>query len=172
MKKGQVVVDLRDRRVGRLVVGQFIGGLGSKWHCRCDCGTEIDVAGGNLRRGISKSCGCLKREGGAAKVRSYSHGESKRAGSPPTAEYNIWGGMIQRCHNPKNAAWAYYGGRGVQVCPRWRKRFQAFLADMGRRPTPRHSIDRYPNPDGNYEPRNARWATPLQQRHNRSEALR
>jgi hypothetical protein len=75
--------------------------------------------------------------------------------------------MNQRCTNPRNKRYADYGGRGIQVCDRWRTSFAAFLEDMGRRPSPEHSIDRYPNNDGNYEPGNCRWATAKQQRANR-----
>lgn len=74
--------------------------------------------------------------------------------------------MIYRCENPNVKDWKYYGGRGIKVCLEWRESFEVFLRDMGTRPSPSHSIDRI-EPDGNYEPGNCRWATPLQQRHNR-----
>lgn len=77
-----------------------------------------------------------------------------------------WRAMIERCSNPRHIGFKYYGGRGVTVCDRWRASFADFLADMGTKPTPRHSIDRYPNAAGNYEPSNCRWATPGEQRAN------
>jgi hypothetical protein len=77
--------------------------------------------------------------------------------------------MIQRCRNPENPGWKNYGGRGIKVCERWRS-FENFLADMGRKPSPLHSIDRFPNNDGNYEPGNCRWATRFEQRHNRRDS--
>jgi hypothetical protein len=76
-----------------------------------------------------------------------------------SSEYVAWAGMKQRCLNPKNKGYKkWYGALGVKVCERW-LRFENFLADMGPRPTPRHEIDRYPDPNGNYEPTNCRWAT-------------
>ena len=73
--------------------------------------------------------------------------------------HGLWSGMIERCCNPSYPAYRLYGGRGIAVCARWRNSFQAFVADMGQRPSSKHSIDRYPNRDGNYEPGNCRWAT-------------
>jgi hypothetical protein len=80
--------------------------------------------------------------------------------------------MKQRCLNPCHPAWGHYGGRGITVCKRWRNSFKAFFADMGQRSSPKHSIDRYPDNDGNYEPRNCRWATQLQQSANRRQRYR
>lgn len=75
--------------------------------------------------------------------------------------------MIGRCTNPLNKDFADYGGRGISVCPAWRSDFTAFLEHVGRRPSRDHSIDRYPDGDGNYEPGNVRWATASQQNRNR-----
>jgi hypothetical protein len=74
--------------------------------------------------------------------------------------------MIQRCTNPRRKKYPNYGARGITVCEYWKNSFAAFLSDVGRRPTPRHSIDRINN-DGNYEPGNVRWALPVEQAHNR-----
>jgi len=79
----------------------------------------------------------------------------------------IWKGMIQRCTNPKRDAFIYYGGRGIEVCQRWLDSFENFLADVEPRPSPAHSIDRFPNPNGNYEPGNVRWATRAEQSRNK-----
>lgn len=94
------------------------------------------------------------------KVRDRNHGLSKGS------EYRTWSAMHTRCYNPKSKAFADYGGRGIVICDRWRNSFIDFLADMGMRPSPRHSIDRINN-DGNYEPLNCRWATKEQQDANR-----
>jgi hypothetical protein len=76
-----------------------------------------------------------------------------------TPEHKAWIAMKQRCSNPKDGAWKNYGGRGIQVCERWISSFENFLADVGKRPSPEFSLDRFPNNDGNYEPGNVRWAT-------------
>jgi hypothetical protein len=75
--------------------------------------------------------------------------------------------MKSRCNNPKNISYPHYGGRGIQIYPAWRHSFETFLADVGRRPDSKHSLDRIDN-DGHYEPGNVRWATRQQQVRNRS----
>lgn len=88
------------------------------------------------------------------------HGMSK------TPEYTAWNMMLARCGNQNNKSYHNYGGRGIQVCEQW-KSFENFFVDMGARPSPRHSLDRYPDQSGNYEPRNCRWATAREQTNNR-----
>jgi hypothetical protein len=87
-------------------------------------------------------------------------------GRSRTPEYAIWNSMRERCGNPKHKSFADYGGRGIQVCERWHS-FENFITDMGPRPSEQHSLDRYPNNDGNYEPGNCRWATSSEQFNNR-----
>lgn len=82
-----------------------------------------------------------------------------------TPEYSSWASIIQRCYNPNRGVFSHYGGRGIKVCERWLS-FANFFADMGPKPSPDHSIDRYPDQNGDYEPTNCRWATQKQQMRN------
>ena len=84
--------------------------------------------------------------------------------------YRTWDGIIQRCTNPNAHQYHNYGGRGINICQRWRLSFLAFLEDMGDRPNG-CSLDRIDN-NGNYEPTNCRWATHKQQRSNTRESIR
>ena len=78
--------------------------------------------------------------------------------------------MKARCYRRGHDHFRHYGGRGIEVCDRWRLSFQNFLADMGSRPGPEYSIDRIDN-DGDYEPGNCRWALDAQQRVNQRRTL-
>jgi hypothetical protein len=140
-------IDLTGQRFGCWTVIAYVGR--SHWLCVCDCGARVIVDGGNLRRGGSKSCGCLGRE--LTKTRATKHG---MYGSP---EYISWQHMKARCFDPQHVAYEHYGGRGISVCEDWARSFEAFFADMGSRP-PGCSLDRN-DPNGNYEPSNCRWPT-------------
>lgn len=148
-------------RFGRLVVISGEARRGNKrpaWICRCDCGQVTRAFTYNIKNGHTKSCGCLKVD--VTKAAKTTHGARR------SEEYGIWTGILTRCYNKNCRAYDRYGGRGIVVCDRWRHDFAAFLADMGHRPSPRHSIDRYPDNNGNYEPGNCRWATVEQQNRN------
>lgn len=134
------------------------------FRCVCDCGNETVANAGNLRKLHTQSCGCLQRENGS-KVGNLP--KAIKHGMCGTPEYSAWLNMIQRCTNPKATRYERYGGRGIKVCDRWRSSFDAFYADVGARPSPKHSIDRYPKNDGDYEPTNVRWATDAEQQRNR-----
>jgi hypothetical protein len=144
-----------------------------QWLCSCECGNETVVHGGNLRRGITRSCGCLKPEATSAWNREAKFIHGAAVGGQETREYRVWSSMKTRCYNPKSNNFKYYGGRGIKVCERWMagenglSAFECFFADMGPRPSSRHSIDRFPNRNGDYEPSNCRWATPKQQAQNK-----
>lgn len=90
------------------------------------------------------------------------HGHSSRGARTPT--YYSWRAMRARCKYACVRDYRLYGGRGIRVCERWED-FVNFLADMGERPEGA-TLDRIDG-DSNYEPSNCRWATPLEQRHNR-----
>jgi hypothetical protein len=130
----------------------------SQWRCRCVCGTETTVRTGNLRLAKGDRCTCAIRE--KTRARRRSHGES---GNP---EYRAWSEMKTRCENQASTSYADYGGRGIQIDPRWATSFETFLADMGRKPTPRHTLDRRDTEKG-YGPDNCRWATQREQQNNR-----
>lgn len=143
------------KRFGKLTVIKYAGIINHKssWVVRCDCGTTKIIAGFNLtkKKGGTKSCGCLR--GGIT-----THGMSN------TPEYRIWRAMLNRCQNPNAKCFHNYGERGIKVCERWQS-FDNFIADMGRRPSPRHTIERVDN-DDNYCPKNCIWATRKKQARN------
>ena len=93
-------------------------------------------------------------------------GKSNRThGMTNSPEWIAWARMKQRCYDPKIPWFERYGGRGIKVCERWQN-FEKFFEDMGKKPTPKHSIDRINNDKG-YEPDNCRWATQIEQQRNR-----
>lgn len=128
---------------------------------RCDCGAEKTIRFTSLRSGETKSCGCLRDE--LASVRSSTHGHTRNRDLSP--EYIVWFGMRQRCNYEKSAAYKHYGGRGISVSKDWES-FEAFLSDMGKRPSSSHSIERR-DVNGNYEKSNCFWATNSQQQNNK-----
>lgn len=152
------IIDLTGQTYGRLTAISFhsIKNRRHFWNCVCDCGKHHLSSAENLRFGYVKSCGCSKAQGN-----NRSHGESK---ARTTKEYRTWAQMRGRCYNKKHDSFNNYGGRGITVCERWKK-YQNFLADMGRAPSTEHSIDRKNN-NGNYEPGNCRWATKKEQSNN------
>lgn len=136
----------------------------SKWKCLCDCGNTSIVIGYRLKTAHTKSCGCIRHSVSVAA--NTTHGQAVTETGRPSSEYYAWAHMLARCTNPKNKAYYRYGGAGITVCDRWKK-FENFFADMGAKPSSIHSLDRYPNQRGGYEPDNCRWATPKQQNNNR-----
>lgn len=133
------------------------------WVCLCECGNVATIAGSVLRMGESRSCGCYSREVSAKNLRRA----ATKHGMHSTPEYFRWMSMKLRCYCKTHYAYPRYGGRGITVCDRWRHNFENFIADIGERPTDKHSLDRINN-DGDYEPNNVRWATAKEQANNRS----
>lgn len=98
------------------------------------------------------------------------HGDASNiTGKAP--EYRIWEGMKRRCLNPNMTGYSDYGGKGITVCKEWQESYEIFLKDMGRKPSPKHTIERI-NSKGNYEPTNCKWATPKEQANNRKNNRR
>ena len=163
------LIDIKGQRFGRLLVLEK-DSKPRMWRCLCDCGNTTLVTGPNLRRNTT-SCGCVLKEWSkklgsspeyikkrAAAVTKHGH---KRRGRV-TVEYKTWLAIKRRCYDTKCKDYGNWGERGIRVCERWLHSFDNFLADMGERPSDKHSIDRL-DPNGNYEPANCRWATMTEQ---------
>lgn len=133
------------------------------WACQCECGNFSIKTSYSLINDLSKSCKSCRK----TKARS----DKERRGSTKIewkGEYNSWIHMKYRCTVPTAHNYKDYGAKGIKVCDRWLESFWNFLEDMGKRPSENHSLDRYPNKNGNYEPGNCRWATSKQQQGNRT----
>lgn len=152
-------IDIAGQRFGRLlVIGPVGAGARMKWACKCDCGNTMETRSRSLRSGETKSCGCLHREIVRNLVRTH--------GMHASREYRAWSAIKDRCFRQGNSEFHNYGGRGITMCARWLESFENFLADMGPRPSAKHSIDRIDN-DGNYEPGNCQWSTTSEQARNK-----
>src|SRR5574344_1252156 len=109
-------LNLINRRYGRLTVtGRACNVKGQKtaWICMCDCGNTVTVRGGDLVRGSTKSCGCLRKETASATGRTHAKSETEKR------LRRIYSSMRSRCNNPNNVAFSQYGGRGITVCDEW-----------------------------------------------------
>lgn len=132
------------------------------WFCLCDCGVKKAISQNHLRRGSTKSCGCLSSTE-MLRQRSTKHG---KYGQPIWA---VWASMKQRCSDMSVRSYASYGGRGITVCDRWLESFENFFEDMGDRPEGLQ-LDRIDNNKG-YSKENCRWVTPSQNCRNRRDTL-
>ena len=153
-KRPKNFIDLTGKRFHMLKVIKYIGN--SKFKCQCDCGKITTPASVSLRKGLTKSCGCLSHK--SLGIRNRKHGYS---GTPT---YQSWANMVRRCTDKNAKDYRYYGGRGIKVCIRWLK-FENFLKDMGEKPEGM-TIERVHN-DRDYKPSNCKWATMSEQNRNK-----
>ncbi len=149
---GQLTVDQPGHMnaLGRMAVG-----------CICSCGGRKDAKPSDLRRGVVTSCGCAKL---AILLDRNARMATHRMSATP--EHHIWRGMLTRCLCKTSKYYPRYGGRGITVCDRWKDSFESFYADMGPRPSRKHTVERKLN-DGPYSPGNCTWATHTAQNRNR-----
>jgi len=159
--------DLIGQKFGELAVIQRMdndncGHL--RWLCKCNCGSEVIIRGYDLKRGHTKSCGCLRKEITAQRLTKHGHTKNGKI----TGKYRSWQDMKKRCTNPNHKRYKDYGGRGIKVCERWLK-FENFDEDMSGW-KPRLTIERINNNKGYYK-ENCRWVTPKQQARNRRNSL-
>lgn len=151
-------IDLTGQKFGRWTVIKPVGK--DKWghvlwSCSCSCRKEKVVDGNSLKRGLTKSCGCLSRDN------HLKHGHSTR--SKVSNTHRVWSHMKERCTNPNNKQYKDYGGRGIAICDRWlpeNNGFVNFLRDMGEIPKGKF-LDRIDNNllNGGYSPKNCKLST-------------
>lgn len=176
--------DLTGKRFGRLTAERTDGRDNQghyRWLCKCDCGNTITVTGTYLTRGETRSCGCLHTEVVIAHNKSEAKREStvqwnsvykKKHGKTGYRLYKVWTSMKQRCQNPNNKAFHYYGGSGIVVCKEWDESFDEFYSwamSNGYDEKAKHgdcTIDRI-DASGNYEPTNCRWVSIAEQNRNK-----
>lgn len=150
--------DIKGERFNNLVAIRYIGK--EKWMFLCDCGKETIKTTADVKRGKTKSCGCI-----LTNLRKL--GNNRRThGFAGTREYGSWISMTRRCTNQDDVSYHRYGGRGITICKSWES-FENFYNDMGDRPKGM-TLDRINN-NGNYEPENCKWSTHIEQCGNMSK---
>lgn len=168
--KPKAVKDLSGQKFGNLTVICYLGikKPAHYWTCLCNCGTQTNVRSGNLKNGHTSSCGCLQKQS----ITGSNHYRARQCTPDSVSKHPLCGtysAMMARCY--RNTAFGYrrYGGRGIKVCDRWVNSPELFFKDMGERPEG-CTLDRIDN-DGDYEPKNCRWATNSEQSSNRNSTI-
>ncbi len=159
--------DLTGQRFGRLVaLERDAASCGRpKWKCMCDCGNTVSVYASNLKRGSSKSCGCLQRALLSARKTVHSGWANK------DKLYNVWHGIKKRCQCETDPHYKNYGARGIGLCAEWEEynEFRSWAYEHGYREG--LSLDRI-DVDGHYEPANCRWTDNYTQQNNKRNNIR
>lgn len=164
MAETNFAIDMVGRKYGKLVVLRENGrshNRSVKWECICDCGKVVTVDGTSLRNGHTTSCGCNRYR----KLNKYSIIHKRL--------YQIWASMKDRCSNPNNSNYKWYGGKGISVCDEWKNNFETFYnwsiengyiedAERGL-----YTIDRI-DTEGDYAPSNCRWVDTKKQSRNKT----
>ena len=162
-------IDRTGQKVGRLTLIERVENNKFnqvQWKCRCDCGKEVIVKAYSLTTGQTKSCGCLKKEQDFINIIKVKHRKCN------TRLYNIWRDMKWRCNSPKSKRHKFYYDKGIKVCQEWQEDFMNFYDwAMANGYKDNLTLDRINN-DGNYEPKNCRWATITEQNNNQSNNIR
>lgn len=164
MKKRSLRKSLIGTKIGNLSIldrDNSYNGHGVKYLCKCDCGIGVSVFSSNLVKGATVSCGCFLSKSASERAKKHGHSIPNNI----STEYRAWRAMKQRVNSDSYHAKAKY--INIKICERWGNSFEFFLLDMGPKPTTSHSLDRYPNRNGNYEPGNCRWATTIEQQNNK-----
>lgn len=152
------IKDIAGRRFGKLIAISFVElkKHHATWLCKCDCGDEIVVDGGNLRSGRQTACGCVRR----TPIGSFSKWPRKTRfhGGCGTKLYTTWEAMRQRCRNKNNSEFKRYGAKGIDICKKWDNfnEFRKWANQNGYKEGLRiHRKNRLTG----YSPKNCEWLT-------------